>query len=95
VTESREEEPDSSGLSGADVESPKVAAQPGGRVGRQTAGRAPGADHDQVDADTYLDARGGPGDREFHLRRVVARLPTRLSARRLAMLAEILTDDPP
>lgn len=94
MTDSRAQGADERDRSAGDVESPKVAAQEGGWAGRQTAGRAPAADQDHVsDADT--EAAGGPGDREFHLRRVVARLPTRLSARRLAMLAEILTDDPP
>jgi hypothetical protein len=36
---------------------------------------------------------GASSDREFHLRRVCARFPRTLSARRLAMLAALLDDD--
>lgn len=97
MTESRAQSADEGKLSAGDVESPQVAAREGGWVGRETAGRTPVVDHDRfgaADLDTEVVA-GGPGDREFHLRRVTARFPRRLSARRLAMLAEILADDPP
>lgn len=80
--------------SAGDVESPQVAAQTGGRVGPQTAGPASAADQDHV-AGGGPDMAGGPGDREFHLRRVVSGFPRRLSARRLALLAQIVSDDPP
>jgi hypothetical protein len=43
------------------------------------------------DPDTAV--AGSPSDREFHLRRVCARFPRTLSARRLAMLAALLDDD--
>jgi hypothetical protein len=36
---------------------------------------------------------GAPDDREFHLDRVCERLPRALSARRLALLAELFGDD--
>jgi hypothetical protein len=45
VTESREREPESSGLPAGDVESPQVAASEGGWAGRETAGR--GQDRDR------------------------------------------------
>lgn len=54
-----------------------------------------GTEQDSTGPNHAPDVEGAPGDREFHLRRVCARFPTRLSARRLAMLAEILADDPP
>jgi len=50
--------------------------------------------HDRSPAPTGTDeATGAPGDREFHLRRVCARFPRTLSARRLAMLAALLDDE--
>jgi hypothetical protein len=58
VTDSREEDEGPSKLSAGDVESPKVAAQTGGWVGRETASRK-----------NNLDPGGGP----THGRRVVAR----------------------
>ena len=97
MTDSRAQNVDERDRSAGNVESPKVAAQTGGWVGRETAGRTPAADHDHSgagveDRDAVV---GAPGDREFHLRRVTARFPRRLSARRLAMLAEILSEDAP
>lgn len=94
MTESRAQSTDERDCSAGDVESPKVAAQTGGWVGRQTAGPAPAADQDHV-AGGGAGAAGGPGDREYHLARVVAGFPRQLSARRLALLAQIVSDDPP
>jgi hypothetical protein len=44
------------------------------------------------DPDTAA-VEGAPSDREFHLRRVCARFPRSLSARRLAMMAALFDDD--
>lgn len=46
MTDSRAQSQEAKELSAEDVESPKVAAQPGGWVGPQTAGRASAADQD-------------------------------------------------
>jgi hypothetical protein len=47
------------------------------------------------DRENATPEQGAPDDWEFHLDRVCARFPRTLSARRLAMLAELLRDDTP
>ena len=109
MTASPQEEATPGELAGEDAESAQPSAlalrRGGGSLaevgddaagwrGRGAGNAAGGREQDHSETVTMADARASPDDREFHLQRVLEKLPRKISAARAARLAGLLGTEP-